>query len=235
MTTPVELINLALKQAGVLGMGQTATPEDIADSFKLLNMMLAQWSIRRNIVHQIVDTAFIGNGSQTYTVGPGAQFNVSRPANLVSAYCRQLGTPGLPVDYPLDLLHSITDFSRLSLKTMASLPCAVWYDPQFPVGVLHVWPVPDSQYEVHIQSLAPIKNFDTAYDDLLLPGEYEEAIVLNLAARLCLHYTLPVPAGLPELAKASLDAIRAGNIQVAQLRMPRGLANRGTYNFYTDM
>lgn len=235
MTTPIELMNLALKQAGVLGLGQTATAEDTADTFKLLNMMLAQWSIRRNIVHQILDTAFIGTGASTYTVGPGSQFNMARPARVVGAFCRQLTTPGLPVDYPLELIQSATEFGRIPLKDMSSMPMAVWYDPQFPVGVLHVWPVPNNSYEVHIQTLSPITAFATPYDDIVLPPEYEEAIMYNLAGRLCLFYQIPVPQGLPGLASAALEALRAANIQAGQLHMPAGLSRRGTYNFYSDV
>lgn len=235
MTTPVELINLALKQAGVLGVGQTATKEDTADSFKLLNMMLAQWAIRRNIVHQIVDTACIGTGTGTYTVGPTQQFNTARPPRIVGAYCRQLNTPGLPVDYPLELIQSATDWGKVSLKTMASMPSAVWYDPQFPVGVLHVWPVPNPTYEVHILTLVPLANFATPYEDIVLPPEYDEAIMLNLAGRLCMFYQIPLPQGLPQLAAASLEAIRAANIQVGRLYMPPGLSRRGAYNFYSDI
>lgn len=235
MTTPIELINLALKQSGVLGVGQTASAEDTADSFKLLNMMLAQWSIRRNLVYQIVDTFFTGTGSGTYTVGLASQFNVARPANLISAYCRQLGTPGLPVDYPLELIHSATDWGRIALKTMGSTPMYVWYDPSFPVGTLYVWPVPNSTYQVHIQTLTPLKHFTTPFDDILLPEEYEAAIVYNLAGRLAMFYGLPLPDGVAGLASASLEAIRAANIQISELNMPEGLTRRGTYNFYTDI
>lgn len=235
MTTPVELINLALKQAGVLGVGQTATKEDTTDSFKILNMMMAQWAIRRNIVHQIVDTAFTGNNTGTFTVGPGSQFNTPRPPRIVGAYCRQLNTPGLPVDYQLEVLQSATDWGSVSLKTMPSMPSLVWYDPQFPVGLLHVWPVPDSSYEVHIYSLVPLQNFATPYDDLVLPPEYEEAIMLNLAGRLCMFYQIAMPQGLPQLAAAALEAIRAANIQIGQLAMPEGLSRRSGYNFYSDI
>lgn len=96
MTTPVELINLALKQAGVLGVGQTASAEDTNDAFRLLNMMLAQWSLKRNIVYRITDTAFAATGAETYTVGPGGDFNMPRPSKLVGAYCRQLLSPDIP-------------------------------------------------------------------------------------------------------------------------------------------
>lgn len=41
--TAGSIINLALKMAGILGVGQTATAEDANDAFTVLNMMLAQW------------------------------------------------------------------------------------------------------------------------------------------------------------------------------------------------
>lgn len=37
------IINLALKMAGVLGIGQTASAEDSNDALTLMNAMLAQW------------------------------------------------------------------------------------------------------------------------------------------------------------------------------------------------
>ena len=40
-TTPSDLITLALKTANVLGVGQTASAEDMNDAFNLLNMMMA--------------------------------------------------------------------------------------------------------------------------------------------------------------------------------------------------
>lgn len=235
MTTPVELINLALKQAGVLGVGQTATAEDLSDCFKLYNMMLAQWSRMRNIVYQLLDVACVGTGAQTYTVGIGGNFDIPRPSKLIGAYCRQLSNPGLQVDFPLDLLMSQTDWGRVSPKAMTSLPSLVYYDPQYPLGVLHVWPVPDSKYEIHIQCLADLPRTVTSFDDILMPPEYEEAIMYNLAGRLCIFYQIPLPQGLPQLASATMATLRAANMQIGKLYMPDNLAgNGGAYNVYTD-
>lgn len=234
MTTPVELINLALKQAGVLGVGQTASAEDTNDAFKLLNMMLAQWSVKRNVVFRISDIPCVATGQQTYTIGPGGDFNIPRPAKLVGAYCRQLRNPGQPVDYPLQLLFSQTDYGNVSTKTQASMPSLVYYDPQFPLGVLHVWPVAITGYEIHIQALMPLSKFETPYDEIQLPPEYEDAIMYNLAGRLCLFYQIPLPQGLPQLAQASLNTLRQANVQVGQMYMPAELTGGSRYNVYSD-
>jgi len=232
MTTPVELITLALKQVGVLGVGQTASAEDINDAFKMLNMMIGQWAVKRNLVHQILDVPFVCNGSQTYTVGPGANFNGPRPPKLIGAYARQLVPT--PIDFPLDLLESMTDWVRISIKSMPSIPSVVYYDPQYPLGVLHVWPVPSSTYELHLLMLAPLSAFSTPYVDINLPPEYEEALMYNLAGRLYPMYGMPPDQTIIKLAAASLATVRMANTQIGRLYMPAGLIRRGSYNVYTD-
>lgn len=234
MTTPVQLINLALKKIGVLGVGQTASAEDVDDAFVQLNMMIAAWSVKRNVVYQIVDVPCLATGAQTYTVGVGGDFNTPRPSKLFGAYCRQLNNPGLPIDYPLQLLESITDYARVSTKTMASMASLVWYDPQMPMGVLHVWPVAGAGYELHILALRPLGKFLSPYDDITLPEVYEEALMYNLAGRLYSDYGLQPNPVVVALAGASLATVRQSNLQVAQLQMPAAVMNRGTYNVYSD-
>lgn len=257
MTTPVELINLALKQVGVLGVGQTASPEDIADAFKILNMMLAQWAVKRNVVHQILDIAPSSGAGEayldgplpddqvfevgsepapngpTFTVGPGGDFNTQRPAKILGAYARQLSPT--PIDYPLELLQSMTDYARVGLKTLQSLPSLAYYDPQFPLGVLHVWPLSTQGYEIHILVLAPLQRFETAYDEIDLPPEYEEALMYNLAGRLYPMYGMPPDRTVIQLAAASLQTVRMANTQGGKLYMPPTLVRGGTYNFYSDV
>lgn len=257
MTTPVELINLALKQVGVLGVGQTASPEDIADAFKILNMMLAQWAVKRNVVHQILDIApTSGEGAAyldgplpddqvfelgnepaptgpTFTVGPGGDYNTRRPAKLVGAYARQL-LP-MPIDYPLELLQSMSDYGRIGLKNLVAIPQSVYYDPQFPLGVLHVWPLVMTGFEVHILVLAPLQRFETPFEDIDLPPEYEEALMYNLAGRLYPMYGMPPDQTVIKLAAASLQTVRMANTQTGKLYMPNSLVRRGTYNFYSDV
>ena len=234
MTTPVQIINLALKQCGVLGVGQTASAEDISDSFATLNMMLAQWSVKRNIVHQILDTGITTDGRQTYTVGPGGDFNIGRPARLAGAYCRQFGAPGTPVDYPLELLLSQTDYARVSTKQIKSMPSTVYYDPQYPMGTLYCWPVPIQGYELHILTLAPLQQFATPYDDINLPPEYLEPLMYNLAGRLYALYGLQPNPVVIALASAGLQTIRQANAQIGRLQMPGSLIGTAGYNFYSD-
>ncbi len=237
MTTPVDLINLALKQVGVLGVGQTASAEDINDAFRMLNMLLAQWSVKRNVVHQISDLSVLSTGAQSYTVGPGGNFNAPRPAKILSAYYRQLSVPGglaNAVDTPVDLLQSMSDYSRIATKAISSLPSMAYYDPQYPLGILRMWPVPVAGYELHILALMPLDKFVTPFDDINLPPEYEEALMYNLAGRLYPMYGMAPSQVIVGLAAASLQTLRMANIQIGKLRMPGALVGGDRYNVYTD-
>ncbi|MED5773577.1 hypothetical protein, partial [Enterobacter kobei] len=92
MTTPNDLIILALKQANVLGVGQSASAEDIQDCFALLNMMLAQWNRRRYAIYHLKTVNIACDGSQSYTIGPGGDIDTTRPNKIESAYFRQIIT-----------------------------------------------------------------------------------------------------------------------------------------------
>ena len=49
MTAATPIITLALKNAGVLGIGQTLQGENLADSLSTLNEMVVQWNMQRQV------------------------------------------------------------------------------------------------------------------------------------------------------------------------------------------
>ena len=86
--TPNRIITLALKQAGALGIGQTPNPEDVADAFDILNLMLGQWANKRLMVFREADIACVATGALSYGVGPGSDFDTLRPDKLAGVYVR---------------------------------------------------------------------------------------------------------------------------------------------------
>jgi len=233
-----DLINLAMKQAGVLGVGQTLSAEDSNDAFTLLNMMLAQWQIRRWLVWGLMDVSFQANGAQSYTLGPGADFNTPYVDRLESAYFRyQIPSgPSQEVDFPLTILQSYEDYGRLRLKQLESFPQFIFYDSAFPVGNVYVWPIPPtSQYYIHLLLKTQIGQFSALTETFTLPPQYLEAVLYNLAMRLRPMYQLPADMQLNALAADALVSIRNSNSQIPRLVMPRDLTgNGGWYNPFSD-
>jgi hypothetical protein len=235
-TTPSDIITLALKTANVVGVGQVASAEDMNDAFNLLNMLLAQLQRRRYFVYQLITTGFVATGATSYTVGPGGNFDIPRPAKIESAFFRQQYNNVQPVDYPLEILRSTEDYNRISLKQLNAFPRLAFYDMAYPIGNLFVWPLPNNTYEIFITTMLQLQQFVTINDTIILPPEYSAALMWNLVLALYPFYGLPVNPVVVEQAKTSLRIIEESNVAIPQLQIPSALKNnRGpTYNIYGD-
>ena len=257
----MDLATQALREAGALGVGQTALADDISDAIMRLQWMLQQWERKRWLVYHTVDFAVTCTGAQSYSIGPGGdldtnqslgpfnnQFNgrfagtypVSvRPAKIESAFIRQLNlTQPNQVDFPLRLLHAREDYNRIALKRLSTFPAWLFYDPAWPLGTLYPWPVPQANiYALHVMVLEQLPPmFASPTVVLQLPYEYLSAIVLNLAMRLRPKYAIPTFPGdpLPGLAREALKVVRATGVQVSQLQIPGELMGGEGYNIFSD-
>lgn len=69
--------------------------------------------------------------------------------------------------------------------------------------------------------------------EIIMPEEYEEAIMYNLTLRVCSMYQVEAMPETRRLAKAGLNNIRKNNTQIPTLSMPRapGLRGRGGAGF----
>ncbi len=238
MTTPLEIITTAMDDAGVLGVGQTPLAEDTNKAFKKLNGMIAQWQRKRWLIPYLVDTALVSTGAQTYTVGPGGDFDIARPDRLEDGnYLRQLNSNTQPnlVDSTLTLLPSREDYSRISLKQLQAFSNYIFYDPIYPLGVIYPIPIPQAgSYEIHILTKATLGQFTSLVQTITLPPEYIPALEWNLAQRLRIAYRLPEDKDLNAMARDSLNLIRGANTQIPRLGMPQGLIRGSLYNIYGD-
>lgn len=230
ITTPVDLISLALKTAGVIGVGQTPDAADTFDCFLILNAMIAQWNRQRYLIYTLEDVGFVSTGAQSYTVGIGGQFNIPRTDSLETCYVRLLtGSPTNPFDYPLTRIYSREDYSDITLKYMTAFPGAYYFDSEYPMGDLYVWPIPAAgQFEIHIVVKDWILQFPSLTTPINLPPEYIDALLWNLSVRIRPLFQMQVDPAIVALAKVSLNVIRQANAQVPVLRMPNEvLSGRG--------
>ena len=237
ISSPNDIILLALTDAGVIGQGQSASGQDIADSFNRCNMMLAQWQRKRWLVYHLVDLAFVSTGAQSYTVGIGGNFNVARPDRIEATYFRQIINSTVPnqVDYPLELIEAREDYSLIMLKQLITFPQYLFYDAAYPTGAVYPWPVIQSGvYELHILLKEQLGQFTSLTQTINLPPEYLAAILHNLTARLQVAYKMPVDPGVVALAKDALSTIRGANAQIPRLQMPKAVLRPGHYNIYSD-
>lgn len=246
-TTVGDLCSEILKDAGALGIGQTASGEDLNDVWTRLQWELQLWERKRWLIYHLVTFLVQSTGQITpYTVGTGnAQISVgaagvaSRPNRIERAFFQQVVTsPNGPVRYPLKLLDSMEDYVRITLPNLGNFTLVAFYDPAWPVGQLYCWPWPQSGiYSVGIVVREQLpQKFATLATAISLPPEYFGAIVPVMALRMRPKYGITTYPGdeLPRLAKTGLATLRAGNTAIAELAIPKGLVRRGQYNIYSD-
>lgn len=233
--TPRDIVMLALKSANVVGVGQTASAEDINDSFNHLCMMIAKWQASRINVYHLVNTSMQCTGAQSYTVGIGEDFNLASVPKIESAYVSQFYGTDNQVDYWLTQAPAMQDYNRLALKTLKSFPSVYFYDSGYPVGRVFAWPVPDNQYWLTITTRVQLQAFRNLSEEIVLPDVYLDAMLWNLTVRLCVAFGLPVQDEHRRQADAAINTMQQMNTQVPLLSMPAALKGRqGTFNIYGD-
>lgn len=236
-----DLCGAALKESGAFGVGQTPLAEDLNDAWVRLQFMLQQWERKRWLVFHLKDYSLVSTGSQSYTFGPGGNFDTGagasvRPEKLESAFLRQINIANLEPDYPMRIIQSREDYNEIAVKGLSSFPGAVFLDAAWPLATVYWWPIPQAGiYELHmtVKEQLPV-SFATQATVFNLPYEYYAAILYNLAIRLCPKYGITPSPAIVSLAKDSLNVLRGANVAIKELNMPSELTRPGLYNIFSD-
>lgn len=233
------LVN-ALQDAGIVGIDESVEPSYLTRATRQANWILAQWARKRWLTYRIQDYSVVATGNTSYSVGQGGEINISpRPDRLEYAFLRFLNTPpgnNLNVDIPLGIIQSHEDYARIAVKNVGTIAWRVFYDPEWPVGKLYPWPVPQvSLYEIHVGFKVVLPRFTNVQQPINFPPEYEAALNWVLASRLRASYQLPPDQNVDKIARDALNTLRLANQAMPTLRMPQQLSRRGrAYDYRGD-
>lgn len=224
ISTCVDMVSAALRTAGVTGVGQTPLAEDINDGFQLLLEVIELWKRERFMAWRNIELITPSTGAQSYTMP-------DRPPRLDAAFARLLVGQQIagvynagPVDFPLAIIESQSDYADISLKQLTTFPAAVWYSPDFPTGSLWFWPIPPAgQFNLHVFYRAGLPTYTALTDPLALPTEYIRALRYELAALLQMNYGLPANPGFVAALMGTRAQIKATNAHIRNARMPAAL------------
>lgn len=235
-----QLIENSLVDAGIVGIDEAFEQPIINRALIQINWLISQWSRKRWLVYRIQDYSVIATGAQSYTVGLGGNININpRPDRIEYGFLRFLqgvSGGGLPVDIPMHIIQSHEEYSRITVKTIGTLPWQLWYDPVWPTGLLVPWPVPQSSlYEIHVGFKVVLPRFTSLTQVCNFPPEYAAALNWCLARRLRASYQLPADPTVDSLARDALNTIRLASSAMDVLTMPRQLRLRNrSYDYRGD-
>lgn len=223
----ITLITRAMKAAGVISSEETPQSSDTSDALTVLNAMLDSWSVSRLYIYQLLEENFpLTIGQTTYTMGPGGNFNTTRPNDIQSLYVRYNG-----IDYPIKQIDNDA-YSDIALKnTIAGIPQFMYYDPQNPTGELNFWPAPFANMSVYIQTPSQMTQFHDLVTDVAFPAGYQEAITYSLALRIAAEWGLPPNPSLMQLAEHAVARLQTNN-SAAPVLKPDFTTGNGRFNIY---
>lgn len=241
MTTGRDLIQDALEMIRVYAPGETAADADMARGWSALNDMLDSWSNESLSCYTILEqSAFFVPGKTQYTIGlsGGADIALTRPLRIIDDYGSAYVLDNNQNRYPMDVVgRAYWNMITTSLLVDSNVPDKLFYDPQYPLGVINIWPTPNISYQFFWDSYLQLGEFTNLSTAFSFPPGYKLAITSNLARTLAIYFPNAVLSpNLVDTASTSKANIKRTNMRQQIAIYEPEIVARGsaTYNIYRD-
>jgi hypothetical protein len=235
------LLYAALRKAAVtVGPGRGPSPAQQQDALDELRRLTGSLNCDRLFIFSISTQVFPLTGAVSYTIGQDAcggtiaDFDAPRPQLIESANILSSTTP--QASWPLTIVDAAA-WAQLPAPMPSSpgIPEALYNDRAAPISTLYLYGAPTAGYQLELFAWVPVPTYTSFGDVVVLPLQYEDALVLNLACRLAPHFQRVVDPDLRQQARESLMRLLSINAPQPIADLSGGLGcgcNR--YNVYSD-
>jgi len=177
--------------SGVLGVGSIIYGTGVASGTTITGLISGTGGTG---TYTVSISQTVGGEAMTASIIPFTiQAYYQKPLFIDQAYVRvNTQSNGQPVlngglDYQVAIL-ALENYNQIGLKTLnGPWPKALYYNPNADTGNIFVWPNP-AQGEMHMFSSTIFSNYNTLYDDIILPQGYSMGLRWCLAERLMPMY-----------------------------------------------
>jgi hypothetical protein len=225
--TGLDFITRSMILAGILGQGETPSPEDVDCAQGLLNDMFDSWNTERLNIYVVTNRLWaLRAGVGTYFIGPATSGPVDfdtpsitmiQNANIVYAGIR----------LPLDLATSVQWAAITELTNQALVPNKLYCDYQFPIASLNLNPIPQTAVALELftwQILAAVTDLTL---DFAFPTGYLEPLQYNFIVRLVPAFTNGQEATQSQIQIALDSKARLRQLNAQRLNGPVSEATSG--------
>jgi len=218
MTTVNELISQAFRDLNAISETEDLTASQASYGLQKLNQIIDSWNSQEILSYFKSQNTFnLVDGQQSYTIGSGGDFDMTRPVKINTAFV----TDG-DVDFPLVELN-YQEWSEIYSKNDESdIPYGFYYQPDFPLGKIYLYYTPgDSTNTITLFTENQLTSYTSLATVLSLPQGYERSLVYNLEAELLpRHGTEADKPYILKLASNSKEELQRLNIHtmISQLQ-----------------
>jgi len=230
-TTVLNIIKAALRLNNVISASETPDANQAADAMEALNFMLDEWSTDGLIVYLYSEQTFnVLSGTSEYTIGSGGDWDGSRPLDIKNAILTDDNN-----DYGL-IQYNQNDFMNINYKESSGQPTLFYYEQDFPLGKIKLFPEPDQNYTVTISGKEIFTQYSSVSTTISLPPGYLQALKFNLAINIANEYEDEPSAFLVQRANETLTKLKRLNNLHKVGRMTYNIGQPGikrTYDYRT--
>jgi hypothetical protein len=235
--TVTDLIKLSLRLIRAYGPGETPTATELSDGLVILNEMIDAMNAERCYVisvNRVAPKSLTANKGD-YTIGGlTADFTDTRPIKIEAAGLILDSSVSNPIEVPLEVLINHDEWAAIYLKSLvATYPRKLYYEPDFPLGVIHLWPVPTSNLiQLVLYMWQVISAFTTVSDTVSFPPGYQTFMRTQLAIWLAEEYGITPTENVVTQAKEAKERVKDTNIdkEVPILTTAYPVSERGRFN-----
>jgi hypothetical protein len=215
----------SMRLTGEKSRGGTLDANEQVECLAELNTFMESCYTERLLAPSIrEDSVSLSASTRTLTVGPGGQFNITRPMKIIEP-CFTRDSSGF--DSPIKVIDFYS-YESLRLKSVGyTYPNALYYDQGFSAtstGKLYLYPLPIGGLTLYINSWQQLGNFSTLSQQMLLPPGYQLFVESNFAIHLA-SGIIPISPELAKIAKESKAAIKGLNSYSPIMQMDTGIAS----------
>lgn len=231
MPTIRELITGSMRLINVVQANEVPTAADIDVGFEALNAMLDSWSTERLSIFSMQPYSFTINPNQSfYTLGPGGDWNITRPMELLMLYVRYTAG-GLVTDIPMEKLTD-AQYASIGVKqTVSELPLKYYDNGNYPQRGISLWPVPLRTRAMQAWLWQPLVDPTSLDQQLEFPKGYERALRFALAVELAPEFGKTIPDDVMRIARTSKGIIKRLNSTPQIMRGDMAIASDRTSLF----
>jgi hypothetical protein len=218
---------------------QSANNADLQRMLSLLNGMLDGWSTESLMTFATQQLqATLVPASASYTIGSGGVINVTRPQDITRGTGVAYVQDPSGNNYPFQFVTK-AEWNMIGNRTVNSnVPDTGYYDQQFPLGVVNVFPTPSLNWVLFFEAMLQFAQFATLASVVSLPPGFFEALWSNLAlvAKPFFKSRQPMDPDLKEFAREAKAKIKRVNMKTPVAAVDTAIVSRAapTYNIYTD-
>lgn len=237
--TAYDLVFLALREIGVVSLGDTPDANVMNEGLLVLNTIRAEWSIntKNYIYFDQVYTALtnkthitLGTSLDLLTVGDIP----NRPQSIDQVTIIQ-GLPGTPINYPIPL-GTYEEYRNIPITDIGAIPRIAFPDTAYPIQNLWLYPEIQPGWSIRIMGSSYLTEYEALANPYMDPPEYFSALYLSLALRMAPKYGIDANQGVLEQARGAMAKIKTNLFTRQMKRMSNGLVSGNSgFNFYAGM